>query len=550
MPQSKRPHSNRILFDRRTLINGLALSGATAFTSGAFAQTSGKSNKGQSSKGQSGAGLPNVGQPPELRFGFDDVVKRARDLVSAPFDSQPPKLPEALTKLDFDSYRDIRFKPEKSPLGPGSGPFRLQLFHPGFIYTRTVVVNTIRDGISTPVPYSSNMFDYGGNKFERTFPVNLGFAGFRLHYPLNTPRGSDEIVSFLGASYFRFLGRGQSYGLSARGLSVNTGGDDEEFPFFREFWVETSEQHPEKATIYALLDGASVTGAYRFDLFPNVESVMEVTATIFPRRENAKFGMAPLTSMFFLGEDRGKASDDYRPELHDSDGLLMHTETGEWIWRPLRAPRVVTMSTFPEDHIKGFGLVQRDRNFDHYQDLDLNYETRPTYFVEPHGDWGEGRIELLELATKDETADNIVAYWTPKVPPEMGKPFNFSYRIRSVLEAPDLSPSGRVINTWHTSPKALGSAETVNVGERRFIVDFAGGDLGFYQHDPNLVEVSAATSQGKIMRTILEPNPHIDGFRAMIDVKVDPGQTTDVRAFLHTKARALTETWVAPWTAE
>jgi glucans biosynthesis protein len=532
MPMNRPPR-----FDRRSLLNAFALSGVAAVAPRAFAQ---------------GAAPPpkSAEQPPAPHFGFADVVKRARDLANAPFDALPPKLPEALVKLDFDAYRDIRFKAEKSPLGPAHGPFRLQLFHPGFIYRRPVVVNTIRDGIATPVPYSANLFDYGRNKFDHSLPVNLGFAGFRLHYPLNSPHETDEVVSFLGASYFRFLGRGQSYGLSARGLAVNTGGDDEEFPFFREFWIETSKEAPDKATIFALLDGPSVTGAFRFDLYPNVESVMEVQSAIFPRRDNVKFGLAPLTSMFFYGEDRGKCSDDFRPELHDSDGLLMHTGAGEWIWRPLRAPRVVTMTSFTAANIRGFGLVQRDRIFDHYQDIELSYETRPTYFVEPHGDWGDGRIELLELATKDETADNIVTYWTPKAPPEALKPFAYSYRIRSVLDAPDLSPNGRVKNTWKTAAKALGSAETVSVSSRRFIVDFEGGDLPYYQQDPNLVEVSASTSVGKILRTILQPNPHIDGFRAMIDVEVEPGQATDVRAFLHAGPHALTETWLMPWIAE
>jgi len=526
-------------FDRRSLLNGslkiLALSGAASVAPQALAQAHSKKPRAQ---------------PKVARFSFDDVLKRARDLAHVPFDALPPKLPEVLSRLDFDAYRDIRFKADKSPLGPTNGPFRLQLFHPGFIYNRPVVVNTIRDGIATPVPYVSNMFDYGRTKLDRPLPVNLGFAGFRLHYPLNSPHESDEVVSFLGASYFRFLGRGQSYGLSARGLGVSTGGDDEEFPFFREFWIETSKDTPYKATIFALLDGPSVTGAFRFELYPNVESVMEVTAAVFPRRENVKIGMAPLTSMFFYGEDRGKSSDDYRPELHDSDGLLMHTGAGEWIWRPLRAPRVVTMTSFADTNIKGFGLVQRDRNFDHYQDIDLTYETRPTYFVEPHGDWGEGRIELLELATKDETADNIVTYWTPKAAPEPLVAFTYGYRIRSVLEARDLSPNGRVKNTWKSSPKALGSNEKVDLGQRRFIIDFDGGDLAYFQHDPSLVEVSASTSHGKILRTILQPNPHINGFRALVDVEVAPGQSTDIRAFLHTGPRALTETWIMPWTAE
>ncbi|MCI4680668.1 glucan biosynthesis protein G [Rhodoblastus acidophilus] len=524
--------------DRRFLLNAFALSGAAALAPRALSPAAAEPS------GAAG------GRPPAPRFGFDDVVKRARDLAAAPYDAAMPKLPEALNRLDFDAYRDIRFKPEKSPIT--SGPYRLQLFHPGFIYKRPVVVNTIRDGIATPIPFSTSLFDYGRAKFEKNLPVNLGFAGFRLHYPLNSPHGQDELVSFLGATYFRFLGRGQSYGLSARGLAVNTGGDDEEFPYFREFWIETSAKQPEKATIFALLDSASVTGAYQFELTPGDESVMEVAATIFPRRDNVKFGLAPLTSMFFLGEDRnsGKPSDDWRPELHDSDGLLMHTATGEWIWRPLRAPRVMAMSTFPQDHIKGFGLVQRDRNFDHYQDLELLYEIRPTYFVEPHGDWGEGRIELLELATKDETADNIVAYWTPTTPPPSGKPFSYSYRIRALLEAADLSPAGRVVNTWKTWPKALGSNETVDVGSRRFIVDFAGGDLAFYAQDPSTVQINASASLGKVTRTILMPNPHIKGFRAFVDVQVEPGQSTNISAFLHAGPKKLTETWLEPWIAE
>jgi periplasmic glucans biosynthesis protein len=521
-------------FDRRLVLNALALSGAAALAP----------------RGLSGALAQPASQPPAPHFGFEDVVKRARELASAPYDGSVPKLPDALTKMDFDSYRDIRFKADKSPITVG--PYRLQLFHLGYGFKRPVVINTIRDGIATPIPYSANLFDYGRNKFDKNLPVNLGFAGFRLHYPLTGPHSQDELVSFLGASYFRFLGRGQSYGLSARGLSVNTGGDDEEFPNFREFWIETSEAEPEKATIYALLDSASVTGAFRFDLIPGAESVMETNVTLFPRRDNMKFGFAPLTSMFYADEQHTavKTNDEWRPELHDSDGLLMHTSTNEWIWRPLRAPRVKVMSTFPQNNIRGFGLVQRDRQFDHYQDLELTYETRPTYFVEPHGDWGDGRIELLELATKDETADNIVTYWTPATPPPANKAFSFSYRIRSVLDAADLSPAGRVVNTWKTSPRALGSNEAVDVGSRRFIVDFAGGDLAYYAQDPNSVEIAASASVGKVTRTILMQNPHIDGFRAFVDVQVEPGQSTDVKAYLHAGPKVLTETWLMPYIAE
>jgi glucans biosynthesis protein len=290
----------------------------------------------------------------------------------------------------------------------------MQLFHLGFLYQRPVTVNIIRDGVPTPVPYQRELFDYGRNKIERTLPVNLGFAGFRLHYPLNDPKVLDELIAFLGASYFRFLGSEQKYGLSARGLAINVkGGEAEEFPHFREFWIEMPKPNDERAIVYALLDSPSVAGAYRFDIYPSKETTLDVTATLFPRQTISNVGVAPLTSMFFEGENDRKPTDDYRLEIHDSDGLLMQSGAGEWIWRPLRNPNAKTISSFSDNNPRGFGLMQRDRVFENYQDLEASYHQRPGYWVEPIGQWGEGWVELVEIPTPDETHDNIVAYWQP-----------------------------------------------------------------------------------------------------------------------------------------
>ena len=489
-------------------------------------------------------------QTAPARFGYDDVVKRARDIAAAPFAGPAATLPEPLNGLDFDAWRDIRFKPDKALLGQNGGPFRLQTFHLGHLFKQPVTINTIRDGLATPIPYATNLFDYGRTKIDKPLPVNLGFAGFRLHGPLNQPNVMDEIIAFLGASYFRFLGRHQRYGLSARALTVNAGTDSEEFPFFREFWVETPEPGADKAVIYALLDGDSATGAWRFDVYPGVNTVLDVGVTLFARRAGVKFGFAPLTSMFFSGENDRRFNTDFRPELHDSDGLLMQSGSGEWIWRPLRNPARLELSTFLDKDIKGFGLMQRDRVFEHYQDLDLAYEMRPSYWVEPRDGWGEGRVELAELPTNDETNDNIVAAWSLKEPPEAGKPFSFGYRITASLDSARLSPNGRVHNTYLTEPRAMGSGEPVLPGTRRFIIDFAGGDLGYYNRDPGQVEVVPSASNGRITRSSLVPNHHTDGFRAAIDVQLDTGQSTDLRAFLKTGNRALTETWTLPWKAE
>ena len=483
------------------------------------------------------------------RFGFEEVVERARELAGAPFEDPPTRLPEPFDKLDYDSWRDIRFRKDHAFLGENGGPFRLEAFHLGFLYRRAVTVNMIRDGLASPIPYSQALFDYGRVKSPKDPPVNLGFAGFRLHFPLNDPDVNDEVISFLGASYFRFLGREQQYGLSARALCVEVGSDKESFPFFREFWVETPPAHANRATIYALLDGEAVTGAYRFDLTPGAESVVDVQASLFPRRENVNFGLAPLTSMFLTGENDRRIQDGFRAELHDSDGLLVQTGAGEWLWRPLNNPLVAQTNVFVDKDNKGFGLMQRDRTFESYQDLDLGYQARPSYFVEPRGSWGDGQVELIELPTMDETNDNIVACWKPATAPEPKKEFDYAYRITACLDLPRLSPNGRAINTFRAPARALGSSESTAVNARRFLVDFAGGDMAYYVPDPSQVEVVASATNGEILRTGLVANRHIDGLRAMFDVSVKAGQTTDLRLFLRSGARTLTETWTYPWTS-
>lgn len=486
---------------------------------------------------------------PQPRFGFEEVQRKAREIAALPYEPAPAP-PEVLTKLDFDAWRDIRFRPERAFLAQNGSPFRMQMFHPGFLFHRPVTVNVVRDGVPTPVPYAANLFDYGKVKFEKPLPVNLGFAGFRLHYPLNDPRVLDELISFIGASYFRVLGRGQRYGLSSRGLALGTGSDSEEFPVFREFWVESPVADAERIVVHALLDSPSVTGAYRFTIYPDLDTVVDVSATLFPRKPIERFGLAPLTSMFLTGENDRRSFDDYRMELHDSDGLMIHSGSGEWIWRPLRNPRQQAISSFVDRNLRGFGLMQRDRIFEHYQDLDLTYELRPSYWIEPQGEWGEGVVELIEMATTDETNDNIAAFWVPKTPLEPGREFTFAYKLTAMLDSTDLHPGGRVINTYQAKPKALGSGEPVTDGARRFIVDFAGGDLDYHLKQPEKVEIVPSIAYGRIDRAFIVPNRKTEGFRAFIDIVVEPGQTAEMRAFLKSGTKTLTETWSYPWRAE
>jgi periplasmic glucans biosynthesis protein len=473
------------------------------------------------------------------KFSGADVVQAAQGLAQKPFIKQEKPLPAALAALNFDKYRDLRFKADKAFMA--DTPFKMQLFHRGFLYKDAVAVNSVKENSVTPLNYAPSLFQNAPTQM----PPDLGFAGFRLHYALNDPRVQDELISFLGASYFRFLGRGQRYGLSARGLAIDAGGKEEEFPVFKEFWVESSRG--DSLTLHALLDSPSLTGAFRFAIFPETATILDVQATLFARKTLTRLGLSPLTSMFLQAENDRRVFNDYRSELHDSDGLQVHLSTGEWLWRPLHNPVGQEVSSFGDKAIRGFGLMQRDRIFEHYQDLDLNYELRPSYWCELLEGFGEGRVELVEMPTVDETNDNIVASFIPAKPLEAGQSLVLKYRIHATKDENKLHTGGKAVNTFRTKAVALGSGETVPAHTARFIIDFAGGELDFYQNALEKVELIPSASEGKIIRAFLVLNPKIKGFRATFDVQGEKGKTVNMRCFLRSGTKALTETWTMPW---
>jgi glucans biosynthesis protein len=488
------------------------------------------------------------------QFSFDELVERAKALAEAEYEEKAAALPAVFQSMDWDQWRNIRFRPDKALLRNASNRYNVQLFHLGHLFKRPVTINTVREGIVSPVPYSTDLFDYGGLRLPRQLPITLGFAGFRVHYPLNAPNTQDELISFVGSSYFRWLGRDQKYGLSARGLAIGTGRLDnkEEFPFFREFWVDNRGGKSRSLAIYALLDSPSVTGAYHFEVHPGDNSYLDVNVTLFARKPLDRIGMAPLTSMYFLGEndrhmnDRNKY-DEFRPELHDSDGLLVHTAGGEWIWRPIKNPLIQEVQHFPVKDIKGFGLMQRDRRFESYQDIELNYEQRPSYWIEPKGNWGEGVVELIELATKDETFDNIITAFLPKAPLEKGKTFSFAYRMHSMQAGLELHKLGYASNTFVAPAHALGSNEERSPLARRLMIDFAGGDMAYYLQDPKLVEVAATAQNAKVTRSFVVANPAGKGLRVMVDVTFEADKVGTIKAYLTSGGRRITETWTYAW---
>jgi len=478
-------------------------------------------------------------------FSFEEVAELARARAGSPFVPERHRLPAALEALDYDAWRDIRFNPEAALL---SGDFRLQMFHPGFLYRSPVDIRIVRDGRAEPVAYHPRLFDTGRNTFDPPLPADLGFAGLRLHHPLNRPDVMDELAVFLGASYFRVLSRDLRYGLSARGIAIGSGEDGEEFPAFTDFWVEDPPAGQGSIAVWAILDGPSIAGAYRFVIWPGAQTGVDVEARLYPRRRIERLGIAPLTSMFYVSENDRRFLTEFRPEVHDSDGLSIHTGAGEWIWRPLRNPEAVRISSFSDETPRGFGLMQRERAFGRYEDLEARYDLRPSYWIEPRGDWGKGRVELVELPARDETEDNVVAFWVSDTPVEPGEALTRSWRMRVLGSGGDLHDGGQVRATFQGEARPSGARSNPPPHTRRFLVDFAGGELAYFLAEPDRVELVPSVSRGRIVRHFLSPHPVAGGFRAGIDVSVEPGDTTDIRAYLRTGARALTETWTFPWT--
>ncbi len=489
-------------------------------------------------------------------FDFMTVERRAEALADRPYVPVSQLLPELLQRLDYGHYREIRFRSDRS-LWAGEGlPFQLQFFHRGGLYKHRIDINVIENGVSKPVRYSPDLFEFGPNEVPRALPGDLGFAGFRIHAPQRKNGLYDEVAVFQGASYFRGVGRinpvyavsGPIYGISARGLALDTGYEEpEEFPIFREFWIEKPK--PERAfdgeglTVYALLDGPSATGAYRFVIHPGADLTMDVMARLFLRKSVRRFGIAPLTSMFFHGEHSDRHFDDFRPEVHDSDGLLIAARDGEWVWRPLNNPRRVATSVFQGTDVLGFGLMQRDRAFEHYQDLTSMYHARPSVWVEPVGRWGAGSIYLTEIPSDAEFYDNMVAFFVPDRPTAPGQAWSFDYRLQFLVNSAPSPPAGKVISTW----AGAAGAGLLDPSKRKFVVDFGGEALAALSPEAR-IEPALTASSGRIIKPELYKNLVNGTWRLVFEFAPDPKRDpVDFRAYLKLGKQPLTETWIHQW---
>jgi glucans biosynthesis protein len=467
-------------------------------------------------------------------FGMAQVVKKAKDLASKPYQA-PPKTPQSYAKLNFDQWNAIRFKRDKA-LWQGR-EFHVQFYPAGYIYPHKIKMNVVDENGVHRVKSSPSLFDYDKKTTGTQIKSDIGFAGFRLLYPLNKSDKYDEVASFLGASYFRAVAKGNIYGLSSRGLAVDTGSSQgEKFPLFREFWLKKPLKNAGKVTIYALLDSPEIAGAYRFTVKPGKQTVMGVKAVLFPRKKIDKLGIAPLTSMYYYGVGNHKPKDKAFQAAHDSGGLLIHTARGKWLWRPLKNPQGVLDNTFSVEHIKGFGLMQRDRNPKHYAGTGQGYARRPSAWITPESGWPKGRVELVSFHTTNQTNDNVVAFWNPDEPIKPGKELQLSYKIHWQGAKPVRSTLGRVTAT------RIGTSEK---GWKKFVVDFTGGPLKAMPADADL-DIHVNAGGAKILDKRILHNGETGGWRLVMKIKPQGEQENPVSATLIQDGKPVTETWNYP----
>ena len=492
-----------------------------------------------------------TGSGPAKPFDYAWLKGQARFLAGNPYQTSKDVLPASMAALSYDQYQSLRFRSDHALWGDGGLPFRLQFFHVGRGFAQAVHLYEVNEGQAREILYDPSMFEFDKAGLDpAVMRDHAGFAGFRVQFVTDW---KDDVAAFLGAAYFRAVGGDtRQYGLSARALAVDTAYPrPEEFPRFTAFWFERPAKGSGTLTMYALMDSPSIAGALRFLIAPGGTLIMDIDSALYPRKAIDRLGVAPLTSMFFYGENDRRAANDWRPQIHDSDGLSMWTGAGEWIWRPLSNPAQAHLNSYFDENPRGFGLLQRDRNWDHYQDDGVYYDRRPSLWVEPkpgsHGGWGKGAVQLFEIPTVDETSDNIVAFWNPAEKTKAGQEMLFSYRLFWGTHLPYSSPLAQTLAT------RTGIGGTV--GQRRqyyswhFAVDFSGGELGALPKDANVEAVLTASRGSTTEHLTAHYVEEFKGYRVLFDVRPpdESNDAVDLRLYLRIDGRPLTETWNYQW---
>jgi glucans biosynthesis protein len=520
-------------FHRRQILSGAAasaLAGQLSLARGA----------------QAARALPDgLALGPARPFSFQSLADMARSLAGLPWRPAAPVAPDVLGRIDYDAFQEIRYRRDMSFTLDSAARVPIQLFHLGNTFKEPVKVHLVDAGDAREVLYRASLFEIPARHPARELPDGVGFAGFRV---MSADLATDWLA-FLGASYFRASGPYNQYGLSARGLAIDTGlATPEEFPRFTEFWLERGAADGAPATICAMLDSPRAAGAYRMRAERTTDErnihrvTIEIEAELFARADIARLGISPFSSMFWYGETSRNTGADWRPEIHDSDGLAIWTGADERIWRPLNNPPRVTTNAFLDRNVKGFGLFQRDRDYVHFLDDSVFYERRPSVWTEPLEPWGEGAVHLLEIPTDDEIHDNIAAYWCPKDPFRAGERRRYRYRLTWLDDISFSASLARATATWTGRGGRPGYPRPQGV--RKFVIDFQGSVFAGLGRDDG-VEIVVMPSRGTISNAYAHPVvDQRERWRAFFDLEVSSQDPVDLRVYLRKGERALTETWV------
>jgi glucans biosynthesis protein len=483
--------------------------------------------------------------PPE-RFDFDRLKAMAADIAGKPFVPPPMPAPAIVKTMNYDTALGIKPDPAFFPFGNGEGAYPVMPLTVGGLFPKSVRLHVIEAGEAREILFRPEYFKSPpGGPLSQLPNEPAPFAGFEMRQAYDKParRDHEGWARFIGASYFRAVGEADQFGLSARGIAQNTGiANPEEFPDFTQFWIEEGAKDGDPVHVYAILDGPSLAGAYRFIMHRGRAVTMDITCDLHLRRPIERLGIAPLTSMFWYSETVKGAATDWRPEIHDSDGLAMWNGKGEHLWRPINDPATLNISAFQDENPRGFGLMQRDKNYDHYLDA-VFYEKRPCGWVEPVGDWGKGSVQLVEIPTDNEIYDNIIAMWVPAEPNHAGQVLTYRYKLlwRDVDPAPgDLA----LCVATRLGAGALQGAPRSKI-LRKFMIEFRGASLAMLDDDDKPEAVLTA-SRGSFSHAWTEASPDGDTslWRTQFDLDPQGHDPVELRCFLRYKGRPVTETWV------
>ncbi len=488
--------------------------------------------------------LPAIlcGQQQRVNFDFETLSKEAAALIQQSEPSPVEKLPQALEELDYDAYRSIRFRPSEALWWNTPSPFHVEFFHLGHIFNEPVQIFELSDTHLQEIPFLQDAFDYGESGYHPGLLSSPpGYAGIRVKYPLNQKNVYDDLIVFQGASYFRALGQGQTYGLSLRGLSMNTLGDREDFPRFTKLWLKKPSGNDLPLRIYALLEGKKVTGAYEFNIKPNGITQIDVHARLFFRDGGvAEVGVAPITSMFVFGENTNRPFPDWRPEVHDSDGVLIHADQ-VWTWHPLENLPGRYSKKFPAAKLRGFGLMQRDRQFESYKDLEAHYEKRPSAWIAPQGNWPTGSVVLYSFGTDQETTDNVTLFWQPDLAADQSGPVDLNYTISLRLKDP-VHELAKVLET------RVGQ-RTLDAGAQTVVIEFSRPESIEVDEIPQLSLGFDSGGLDMPEKPVIQYNPEQDRIRAFVHLSKGPAsdQPVEMSAQLLREGHQVSEKWDYTW---